>query len=140
MEVGVAVVHPAPRTVDIWTSIAADDICSAGEGTKQPLKALSDTTFAPGTDEITFVRSSTGEGRELILITDVPASRATVYEIGTQAGTTVQRHRVHRRRKPSTIWVGGGLDLRKVLDIGTQDASALAMAHEAASLINPRTS
>jgi ketosteroid isomerase-like protein len=47
-----------------------------GAGGKQPLKPLSDTTFALGTDEITFVRSSTGEVGELILITDGPASRA----------------------------------------------------------------
>ena len=49
---------------------------ATGEGGKQPLKPLSDTTFALGTDEITFVRSSTGEVPELILITDGPASRA----------------------------------------------------------------
>ena len=50
---------------------------SMGDGAKQPLKPLSDTTFALRTDEITFVRSSTGEVRELILITDGPALRAS---------------------------------------------------------------
>ncbi len=45
---------------------------------KMPLTAMSETTFtAPGTDEITFVRSASGEVRELIVVSDGPASRAT---------------------------------------------------------------
>jgi hypothetical protein len=45
---------------------------------KVPLKPLSDTTFTGfnPTDEVTFVRSPTGEVRELIFIGDGPALRA----------------------------------------------------------------
>ena len=44
---------------------------------KMPLTAISETTFTgSGTDEITFVRSASGEVRELIVVSDGPSSRA----------------------------------------------------------------
>lgn len=43
---------------------------------KQPLKAISDTTFAGSPWEFTFVRSSSGEVREVLLVWDGPAIRA----------------------------------------------------------------
>jgi ketosteroid isomerase-like protein len=44
---------------------------------KSPLRPVTDTTFAgDGTDELTFVRSPAGEVRELIIVSDGPASRA----------------------------------------------------------------